>query len=156
MHDAPHGGRARRVSSSDVRVLLACSSSSRIVDDEMKDDMPTEVTSTVVGWRGLVVAALAVVGVGAESAATSDGAPWWLVPAVAVIGAAIWWAAVIFVTAMASRAATDGRDDWEDLFWPSLLRLLSQSRYAQVHGVVDVKRKARKRKEPDEGEEKEE
>jgi hypothetical protein len=113
-----------------------------------KDDMPTEVTSTVLPGTLLRRLAVAVGLVGVEGGAVAKGAPWWLVPALAVGAAALWWVAVIFVTAMASRAATDGRDDWEDLFWPSMLRLLSQSRYAQVRDLCVHKKK------PDEGEEK--
>ena len=141
MHDANHGGRARRVYSPDVRVLLACASSSRTVDDEMRDKMPTEVTSTVVGWRGLVVGILAVVGVGAESAMADSGQPWWYIPAAVVAGAVIWWAVYALIVVMEARAKMDGVEDWADIAYRKLRQAWTRQKISQVA--------------PDEGEEKE-
>jgi len=107
-----------------------------------KDKMPTEVTSAVVGWRGLVVAALAVVGIGAESAMADTGQPWWYVPAALVAGAVIWWAVYAFFIFMEARAEEDGVEDWADKAWSRLRRAWTKQKISQVEP------------EPDEGEEK--
>jgi hypothetical protein len=107
----------------------------------MKDDMPTEVTSTVVGWRGLVVAALAVVGVGAESAMADSGQPWWYIPAAVVAGAVIWWAVYALIVVMEARAKMDGVEDWADIAYRKLRQAWTRQKISQVA--------------PDEGEEKE-
>lgn len=94
--------------------------------------MPTEVTSTVVGWRGLVVALLAVVGIGAESTMVTDGQPWWYVPAALVAGAVVWWAVYAFFVFMEARAEEDGVEDWADKAWARLRKAWTRSKISQV------------------------
>ena len=103
-----------------------------------EDKMPTEVTSTPLSGALLRRLAVAVGLVGAEGASVAEGAPWWLVPACAVLAAALWWCAVFVAEIMAAKAEADKVEDWQDLFWPRLLKRLNRSRYAQTREKWDA------------------
>jgi hypothetical protein len=106
-----------------------------------KDKMPTEVTSTVVGWRGLAVAVLAFAGVGAESILVDGGQPWWYVPAAVVAGAVIWWAVYALLVTWEETERDDGEQDAGSRIARTLRRAWTRQKISQVEP------------EPDEGEE---
>lgn len=56
-----------------------------------------------------------------------------LVLASPVLVGALYWIAVVVCEFMAARAAADGVDDWQDLFWPRLLKRLDHNRYERMH-----------------------
>ncbi len=43
-----------------------------------------------------------------------------------------WWAAVAYCEKRAAQAATDGVENWEDIYWARMLRRLSRSRFADL------------------------
>lgn len=73
---------------------------------------------------------------------TTEASPpwWWLVAAPIITGlvfGALWWAAFLVASYYAARAEADHVDDWKDKFWPTVLRGLSKSKYAQVREKWD-------------------
>lgn len=51
------------------------------------------------------------------------------------------WAAVAYCEKKAAEAETDGVEDWEDVFWPRMLRRLSQKQFEHVRRQVAEKDK---------------
>ena len=50
-----------------------------------------------------------------------------------LVAGAAYWAAVTLCEVMAARAEADGVQDWQDLFWPRMLKRVSAARFARLH-----------------------
>lgn len=68
---------------------------------------------------------------------TEASPPWWWLVAAPIALALLWWAAFLAASVFAARAEADRVEDWQDLFWPRVLKALSASKYAQVREEWD-------------------
>lgn len=62
--------------------------------------------------------------------------PWWFSPLLLLAGVGLRWVAITICEHFAARAEADNVDDWQDLFWPRMLKRISSK---QCNHVINNK-----------------